>query len=172
MEQAIHGKLLKFGHNVNTDIIIPHKYLSSIDPAELATHVFEVFGEDYPKKVAEYDFLLAGDNFGCGSAREQAASAIKGAGIKAVIARSYARTFFRNAINSGLPIVECPDLYDDVAEGDPLTVDFARGEIQTTQKTYRFPPLPASVQQILEVGGLVPYLRSKFVAGEGSQSRR
>jgi len=162
MQDSITGRVLKFGHNVNTDIIIPHKYLSSIDPAELATHVFEVLGEEYPKKTQQFEFVLAGDNFGCGSAREQAAAAIKGAGVKAVIANSYARTFFRNAINSGLPIVECPELYDQLEEGDALSIDFAQGEIEAKGKRYTFPPLPPSVQEILRVGGLVPYLKEKF----------
>jgi 3-isopropylmalate/(R)-2-methylmalate dehydratase small subunit len=161
MQERITGRVLKFGHNVNTDIIIPHKYLSSIDPAELATHVFEVLGEDYPRKTTQFEFVLAGDNFGCGSAREQAAAAIKGAGVKAVIANSYARTFFRNAINSGLPIVECPELYDKLEEGDSLSIDFAKGEIEAKGEQYAFPPLPPSVQEILRVVGLVPYLKGK-----------
>jgi len=165
MQQSMTGRVLKFGHNVNTDIIIPHKYLSSIDPRELATHVFEVLGEDYPEKTRQFEFVLAGDNFGCGSAREQAAAAIKGAGVKAVIANSYARTFFRNAINSGLPIVECPDLYDKLEEGDALSIDFAKGQIEAHGERYTFPPLPPSVQEILRAGGLVPYLKEKFDRG-------
>ncbi len=162
MKQTIKGKVIKFGHNVNTDIIIPHKYLSSIDPQELAKHVFEVYGADYPEKMTEFDVILAGDNFGCGSAREQAAAAIQGAGIQAVVARSFARTFFRNAINSGLPIIECPAIYEELAEGDVMEIDFDRGQIMAKGKSYAFPPLPPSVQEILSVGGLVPYLKKKF----------
>lgn len=162
MKQTVRGRVIKFGHNVNTDLIIPHKYLSSIDPQELAKHLFEVYGADYPKKMTAFDVILAGDNFGCGSAREQAAAAILGAGIQAVVARSFARTFFRNAINSGLPIVECPPVHQDLVEGDILQIDFAKGELQAKGKRYTFPPLPPSVQEILAVGGLVPYLKNKF----------
>src|SRR4051812_1560953 len=100
-DEGLHGKVIKFGNNVNTDVIISAKYLVSIDPEELAKHVFEVLGEDYPARVKAHQLIVAGSNFGCGSAREQAASAIRGAGIRAIIAGSYARVFFRNAINEG-----------------------------------------------------------------------
>src|SRR6478672_11158987 len=120
MQDRIQGRIYKFGDNVNSDIIIPGRYLIYIDPAQLAQHAFEMLGEGFPSKLRNFDILVAGRNFGCGSAREQAVTAIQGLGIKAVIAGSFARTFYRNAINSGLPIVECPEIYSAVAEGDEI----------------------------------------------------
>src|SRR5262245_34406929 len=118
MENQITGKVFKFGDNINSDIIIPGRYLIYIEPEKLAQHAFEVLGEGFPEKLRQYDVLVAGRNFGCGSAREQAVTAIMGLGIKAVVAGSFARTFYRNAINSGLPIIECTGLYQAVTEGD------------------------------------------------------
>ena len=118
MESVIQGKVFKFGDNVNSDIIIAGRYLIHIDPEQLGQHAFEMLGDGYPAKLRDFDILVAGRNFGCGSAREQAATAIKGLGIKAVVAASFARTFYRNAINDGLPIVECPALVEAVQEGD------------------------------------------------------
>src|ERR671929_161718 len=106
MERQIRGRIFKFGDNVNSDVIIPGRYLIHIDPEKLAQHAFEVLGEGFPEKLRQYDVLVAGRNFGCGSAREQAVTAIMGLGIKAIVAASFARTFYRNAINDGLPIVE------------------------------------------------------------------
>src|SRR5579872_5519470 len=119
----IEGRVFRFGDNVNSDIIIAGRYLIYIDPKELAQHAFEMLGEGFPARLRDYDILVAGRNFGCGSAREQAATAIKGLGIKAVVAVSFARTFYRNAINDGLTIVECPELYAAVAEGDHIAID-------------------------------------------------
>src|SRR5215471_9173293 len=112
----LEGKIYKFGDNVNSDIIIAGRYLIFIEPDKLAEHAFEVLGEGFPAKLRAFDILVAGRNFGCGSAREQAVTAIMGLGIRAVVAVSFARTFYRNAINSGLTIVECPDLYAHVQE--------------------------------------------------------
>src|SRR6266446_2716565 len=120
MQQQIQGKVFKFGDNINSDVIIPGRYLIYIEPEKLAEHAFEVLGEGFPEKLKRFDILVAGRNFGCGSAREQAATAIMGLGVKAVVACSFARTFYRNAINSGLPIIECPPLYDAVHEGDEI----------------------------------------------------
>jgi 3-isopropylmalate dehydratase small subunit len=160
VEQKLHGKVFKFGDNINSDIIIPGRYLIYIEPAKLAEHAFEVLGEDMPRKLRNYEIFVAGRNFGCGSAREQAATAIIGLGVKAVIACSFARTFYRNAINSGLPIVECPELYGPVAEGDELDVDLAAGQIRHKELTYSFPKFPDSVRALLERGGLAEYLKS------------
>jgi len=159
---TLSGKVIKFGDNINTDLIIQGKYLRSIDPAELAQHAFEMMGKEYPQKLKQFDILVAGENFGCGSAREQAATCLVGAGIKAVVAASFARVFFRNAINSGLPIVECPAAVAELEEGDLLTLDFDQGRVVTPKGGHRIPPLPPSVREILEVGGLVPYLRRQF----------
>jgi 3-isopropylmalate/(R)-2-methylmalate dehydratase small subunit len=162
MESVIRGKVYKFGDNVNSDIIIPGRYLIYIEPEKLAQHAFEVLGEGYPAKLRQFDIFVAGRNFGCGSAREQAATAIQGLGVKAVVACSFARTFYRNAINSGLTIVECPELYDGVREGDEIQIDLAAGEILHAGKTHRFPRFPDSVRELLKVGGLAEYLKAQI----------
>jgi 3-isopropylmalate/(R)-2-methylmalate dehydratase small subunit len=161
MQKQIQGRIFKFGDNVNSDVIIPGRYLIYIEPDKLAQHAFEVLGEDFPQKLRNFDILVAGRNFGCGSAREQAVTAIIGLGIKAVVACSFARTFYRNAINSGLPIVECPELYKVVAEGDEIEIDLAEGQIRHKNAQYLFPKFPDSVRQLLELGGLAEYLKSE-----------
>jgi 3-isopropylmalate/(R)-2-methylmalate dehydratase small subunit len=160
MQEKISGRIYKFGDNVNSDIIIAGRYLIYIDRAKLAEHAFEMLGEGFPAKLRSFDILVAGRNFGCGSAREQASTAIQGLGIKAVVAASFARTFYRNAINDGLPIFECPAVYDSVAEGDEISIDLARGRISHASRDYEFPRLPESVAKILELGGLANYLKS------------
>ena len=162
MESIIQGKIYKFGHNINSDIIIPGRYLIYIDKERLGEHAFEMLGEGFPNKLRGFDILVAGRNFGCGSAREQAATAIQGLGIKAVVACSFARTFYRNAINDGLPIVECPELYEVVTEGDQIRIDLAAGKIQHNGKAYGFPKVPESVRKILELGGLAEYLKTQL----------
>jgi len=159
MESIISGRIYKFGDNVNSDIIIAGRYLIYIEPEELAKHAFEMLGEEFPAKLRGYDILVAGRNFGCGSAREQASTAIKGLGIKAVIAASFARTFYRNAINDGLTIVESPEVYAAVSEGDSLSIDLAQGRITHAGMEYSFPQIPPSVRKILELGGLANYLK-------------
>src|SRR3977135_2751637 len=129
MHATLEGRVFKFGDNINSDIIIPGRYLIYIEPQELAQHAFEMLGEGFPAKLREYDILVAGRNFGCGSAREQASTAIKGLGIKAVVAASFARTFYRNAINDGLTIVESPEIYAAVKEGEQISIDLAAGKI-------------------------------------------
>jgi len=160
MENRIHGKVYKFGDNINSDIIIPGRYLIYIDAEKLAQHAFEVLGEGFPDKLRQFDIFVAGRNFGCGSAREQAVTAIMGLGIKAVIASSFSRTFYRNAINSGLPIMECPELYDAVSEGDEIEIDLA-GTIQHKGSRIPFPTFPDSVRELLELGGLAEYLKAQ-----------
>src|ERR1700744_60081 len=138
MESVIEGRVYKFGDNINSDIIIPGRWLIYIDRERLGQHAFEMLGEGFPDKLRSFDILVAGRNFGCGSAREQAATAIQGLGIKAVVASSFARTFYRNAINDGLPIVECPDLYAAVEEGDRIRIDLAASRILLRSKEYAF----------------------------------
>ena len=164
MESVIQGRAYKFGDNVNSDVIIPGRYLIYIDRERLAQHAFEMLGEGFPDKLRSFDILVAGRNFGCGSAREQAATAIQGLGIKAVVACSFARTFYRNAINDGLPIVECPELYPAVAKGDEITIDLAAGAIRHKGAQYAFPKMPDSVRRILELGGLAEYLKAQLNA--------
>jgi 3-isopropylmalate/(R)-2-methylmalate dehydratase small subunit len=163
MESTIQGTLFKFGDNINSDIIIPGRYLIYIEPEKLAQHAFEVLGEGFPQKLRQFQIIVAGRNFGCGSAREQAVTAIQGLGIKAVIACSFSRTFYRNAINSGLPIIECADLFHSVNEGDALTIDFDGAQIRHREKTFAFPRFPDSVRRLLEVGGLAEYLKSQHL---------
>jgi 3-isopropylmalate dehydratase small subunit len=160
MQSTISGRVYKFGDNVNSDIIIAGRYLIYIEPEELAKHAFEMLGEGFPAKLRGYDILVAGRNFGCGSAREQASTAIKGLGIRAVVAASFARTFYRNAINDGLTIVECPEVVAAVSEGDNLNIDLVNGLITHAGRSYPFPQIPASVRRILELGGLANYLKS------------
>lgn len=162
MQSVIEGKAYKFGDNVNSDVIIPGRYLIYIDPAKLAEHAFEVLGAGFPAKLRDFQILVAGRNFGCGSAREQAATAIQGLGIQAVVAASFARTFYRNAINAGLPIIECPELCEAANEGDQLRIDLAVGEIELNGRRYAFPKLPDSVRGILELGGLAAYLKTQL----------
>jgi 3-isopropylmalate/(R)-2-methylmalate dehydratase small subunit len=162
MQSVIQGRIFKFGDNVNSDVIIPGRYLIYIDRERLGQHAFEMLGEGFPDKLRSFDILVAGRNFGCGSAREQAATAIQGLGIKAVVACSFARTFYRNAINDGLPIVECPELYAAVQEGDEIRIDLAAGKIQHGEKEHSFPVMPDSVRKILELGGLAEYLKSQL----------
>lgn len=162
MESVIQGRIYKFGHNVNSDVIIPGRYLIYIDKERLGQHAFEMLGEGFGNKLRNFDILVAGRNFGCGSAREQAATAIQGLGIKAVVACSFARTFYRNAINDGLPIVECAELYEAVAEGDEIRIDLAAGKIHHAGKEFAFPQVPESVRKILELGGLAEYLKTQL----------
>ena len=165
MDAIIRGRVYKFGDNVNSDIIIPGRYLIYIDRERLAQHAFEMLGEGFSAKLRGFDILVAGRNFGCGSAREQAATAIQGLGIKAVVASSFARTFYRNAINDGLPIVECPAIYAAVAEGDEISIDLASGVIRHRAVDHSFPKMPESVRKILELGGLAAYLKAQLVDG-------
>src|SRR6201992_4010890 len=160
MQSTISGRVFKFGDNVNSDIIIAGRYLIYIEPTDLAKHAFEMLGEGFPDKLRSFDILVAGRNFGCGSAREQAATAIQGLGIKAVVAASFARTFYRNAINDGLPIVESPELYTAVQEGDEIRIDLADGKIQHAGREFSFPKMPESIRKILELGGLANYLKA------------
>ncbi len=160
MNKLIEGRVFKFGDNINSDIIIPGRYLIHIDPDTLAAHAFEVLGDDYPERLRGFDILAAGRNFGCGSAREQAATALIGLGFRAVVAVSFARTFYRNAINAGLPIAECPALVEAVSEGDAVSIDLEAGAARAGDAVYEFPRVPGSVRRILEAGGLAAYLKA------------
>jgi 3-isopropylmalate/(R)-2-methylmalate dehydratase small subunit len=154
------GPCITFGDDINTDVVIPGRYLVSIDPAELATHAFEPLGEEVQQRLRVSKIVVAGRNFGCGSAREQAATALIGAGIQAVVAVSFARVFFRNAINTGLIAIECPEAVAAARDGDQMTVDYAAGEVSVNGHSYPFAPYPPGLQTILEAGGLLPYLES------------
>ena len=162
MESKITGRVWKYGDDVNTDVIFPGKYTYSIfDRKEMAKHALEDLDPDFVHKVQAGDIIVAGKNWGCGSSREQAVICLKEAGVGAIVARSFARIFFRNAINEGLPIVTC-DAVDSVQSGDEITIDFEAGTVSTPGGQYTFPPLPPSVMDILNVGGLVPYVQRKL----------
>ena len=167
MIEPVKGRIFKFGDNINSDVIIPGRYLIYIDPEQLAEHAFEVLGDGYPDKLRDFQILVAGKNFGCGSAREQAATALIGLGFKAVVAKSFSRTFYRNAINAGLPIVECADLVDAVSEGDEIVIDLASGGIRAGDRKLTFQKIPDSVLELLEVGGLAEYLKAQQLRDTG-----
>ena len=151
------GNVFKYGDHVDTDVIIPAKYLNTADPKELAKHCMEDIDTSYAGKVKPGDIIVAGVNFGCGSSREHAPLAIKGSGASCIIARTFARIFFRNAINIGLPILECSEAVDGISAGDVVEVDTDTGVIKnvTTGKEFKAQPFPPFLQNIIESGGLV-----------------
>ncbi|MCD8037389.1 MAG: 3-isopropylmalate dehydratase small subunit [Clostridiales bacterium] len=153
------GKVFKYGENVDTDVIIPARYLNVSDGNELAKYCMIDIDKDFVNNVNEGDIIVAGKNFGCGSSREHAPLAIKCAGISCVIAPSFARIFYRNSINIGLPIMECTEAAEEINAGDEVAVDFSTGEItdKTTGKTYKAEPFPEFMQKIIASGGLVKY---------------
>ncbi|MCL2334994.1 MAG: 3-isopropylmalate dehydratase small subunit [Endomicrobia bacterium] len=155
------GKVHKYGSNVNTDEIIPARYLNSSDPAVLAKYCMEDIDKDFVKRVEKDDIIVAENNFGCGSSREHAPIAIKAAGISAVIANSFARIFFRNAINIGLPILECPEAVKAINSGDDLEINLNQGIIKnlTKKEEYKAQPFPEFMQKIIKAGGLLGYIK-------------
>lgn len=161
------GRAQTFGADVDTDQIIPARYMVTTDPEELAQHCMEDADPEFVKRVRPGDVIVAGKNFGCGSSREHAPVAIKGAGISCVIAKSFARIFYRNAFNTGLPILESPDAGDGIEQGHELEVDLDSGVIRnvTTGKTFQAQPVPPFMQQLLRDGGLMAHLAKKLAAG-------
>ena len=159
------GKAIKYGDNVDTDVIIPARYLNTSDKKELASHCMEDIDKDFSKKVEAGDIMVAGYNFGCGSSREHAPIAITESGISLVIARSFARIFYRNAINIGLAIVECDEAVDGIANGDKVEADLDNGILynRTTGKSFTTQPFPAFIQQIIENGGLVASIQKGVI---------
>ncbi len=157
------GKVWKFGSDVDTDAIIPARYLTTTDPEELARHCMEDADPDFPAKVAEGDIIVAEKNFGCGSSREHAPIAIKASGVSCVIAHSFARIFYRNSFNMGLPILESPEAVAGTETGDELEVDLDTGEIfnVTKNKKFRAMPVPPFMQELIRAGGLIPYVMKK-----------
>lgn len=157
------GKVFKYGDNVDTDVIIPARYLNSSDPAELATHCMEDIDKTFVKRVKKGDIIVADKNFGCGSSREHAPIAIKAAGVSCVIAETFARIFYRNSINIGLPIIECPEAAKAIADGDEVEVDFDSGKItdRTTGKTFQGQAFPTFMQKIIKAEGLINYINQK-----------
>ncbi len=156
------GSVIKYGDNVDTDVIIPARYLNTIDKKELASHCMEDLDTSFVTRVQAGDIMVAGSNFGCGSSREHAPIAIKESGISLVIARSFARIFYRNSINIGLAIVECPEAVDGISDGDKVEADLDNGVIynRTTGKSYKTQPFPEFIQKIISAGGLVEAVRA------------
>ena len=157
------GRVFKFGSNVDTDVIIPARYLKVPDPAELAKHCMEDIDKEFVNKVSEGDIIVADKNFGCGSSREHAPIAIKAAGGSCVIAETFARIFYRNAINIGLPIIECPEAAKNIEEGNEIEVDFDSGKIynKTKNEEYQGQAFPEFMQKIISNGGLINYINNK-----------
>ena len=157
------GKVFKYGDNVDTDVIIPARYLAIADPKELAEHCMEDIDRDFVKKVQPGNIMVAGKNFGCGSSREHAPLVIKVSGISCVIAETFARIFYRNAINIGLPIIECPEAAKDIRDGDEVEVDFDSGIIynRTSGKQYQGQAFPECMQKLIKAEGLINYINQK-----------
>ena len=157
------GSVFKYGDNVDTDVIIPARYLNSSDPAELATHCMEDIDKEFVNKVNRRDIIVADKNFGCGSSREHAPIAIKAAGVSCVIAETFARIFYRNAINIGLPIIECPEASRGIEDGDQVEVDFDSGVIynRTRGTEFQGQAFPEFMQNIIQAGGLINYINAK-----------
>jgi 3-isopropylmalate/(R)-2-methylmalate dehydratase small subunit len=157
---TITGKVWKFGENIDTDLIIAARYLSTSDPIELAKHVMEDADPDFVNKVKQGDIIVAGENFGCGSSREHAPIALKTAGVSAVVAKSFARIFYRNAFNMGLPIFELKET-DEIKEGENIRIEMDSGKVEnlTNQKSYVFTPIPPFMQELVSCGGLINYAK-------------
>jgi len=160
----IRGKVIKYGDDINTDVIFPGRYLAITEPEEMAKHAMEDLDKDFLEKVKERKIIVAGKNFGCGSSREQAAMCLKYAGVEAIIAKSFARIFFRNAINQGLPIIECKEASNDIEDGEEIEIDLDEGVIKnlSNKKEYAFKPLPDFIQEIINAGGLLNHIRKRL----------
>lgn len=160
--KSANGTVFKYGDNVDTDVIIPARYLNTTDPTELAQHCMEDIDQDFIKRVKPGDIIVANKNFGCGSSREHAPIAIKAAGVSCVIAETFARIFYRNSINIGLPIVECPEAAREIIAGDSVSVNFDTGIItdETSGKTYQGQAFPAFMQKIIDSEGLINYINA------------
>ncbi|MDO4183203.1 MAG: 3-isopropylmalate dehydratase small subunit [Coriobacteriia bacterium] len=158
------GTVYRCGRDIDTDVIIPARYLTTSDPAELAKHCMEDLDTEFTSKISQGDIIVADENFGCGSSREHAPIAIKAAGIDVVIAKSFARIFYRNSINIGLAIMECPEAVDAISNGDTVSVDADTGTItnETTGQTFQAQPFPPFLQEIIEEGGLIARTRKKL----------
>jgi 3-isopropylmalate/(R)-2-methylmalate dehydratase small subunit len=157
----VQGKAIKYGDNVDTDVIIPARYLNTADAKELAAHCMEDIDKDFVNKVKKGDIMVGGANFGCGSSREHAPLAIKTSGISCVIAKTFARIFYRNAINIGLAIMECPEASENIADGDEVAIDFDTGVItnKTKNETYQAEPFPEFIKEIIHANGLLNSLK-------------
>jgi len=167
------GKVWKYGDNVNTDVIFPGKYTySPLTPEEMAQHALEDIDPEFARQVRPGDIIVAGRNFGCGSSREQAAICLKAAGVQAIIARSFARIFFRNAINQGLPVFVQEEVVAGLNQGDEVDLELEKGELVAGGKRWLLPPLPLMVLKIIKAGGLIPYTRQKLADSREDEKKR
>jgi len=163
MKKKIRGRTWRFGDDINTDLIIPARYLNTFDPKELAKYCMVDLDAEFPQKVRPGDIIVAGKNFGCGSSREHAPIALKASGVACVVAQSFARIFFRNAINIGFPIVECPDIGGQIKEGNEIEVNFQKGRIVDlkTGKNYASTKFPDFMEEIISSGGLLKWIKQR-----------
>ncbi len=164
MQETLRGTAHRYGKNVDTDVIIPGKYCSIVDPVELGKHALEGLDPEFATRVRPGDMIVAETNFGCGSSREVAPIALKSAGVSAVVAKSFARIFYRNALNIGLPILECPQAVDDIANGEDIEIQPATGTIRnhSRDREYRAAAFPPFMQSLIDAGGLVPYVEKRL----------
>jgi 3-isopropylmalate/(R)-2-methylmalate dehydratase small subunit len=159
------GRVWKYGDDVNTDVIFPGRYTYQLmEPAEMAKHAMEDLDPEFAKNVKPGDVVVAGKNFGCGSSREQAAACLRAAGVQAVVAKSFARIYFRNAINLGVAVLQCEEAADALKTGDEVEIDFAGGKIISVGRVFQFFPLPDSVIGVIEAGGLIEYTKKKLAS--------
>lgn len=163
MKKKFKGRVFKYGDNINTDVIFPGRYTYvQMTPEEMASHALEDLDPEFAKKVKEGDVIVAGENFGMGSSREQAAFSLKYAGVGAIIAKSFARIFFRNAINAGLPVIVSKEASEKLKDGDEVEIDLEKGTIRRGDDVFEFPPLRKDILEILEDGGLIPHTKKKL----------
>jgi len=164
MENIIKGRVLKFTDNVDTDIIYPGSYLKERDPKKMAEYAFEGFEKGFSKKIQHGDIIVAGKNFGCGSSREQAATCLKALGIAAIVAKSFSRIYFRNAINQGIPIITCSEEIEKIENHENIEIDFEKGIVSSKNGVFNFPPLASHMLSILKDGGLIPHIKKELSA--------
>jgi len=167
MKKVIKGRVWKFGDDVNTDVIFPGKYTYTVsDPAEMSKHALEDLDARFVKDVKADDIIVAGKNWGCGSSREQAVTCLKQSGLGAIIAKSFARIYYRNCLNAALPALTCTDAVDVIEDGETIEVDLQTGQIRCKKGVFPFPPIPAEVMGIFEAGGLIQYTRQHLESGK------
>jgi 3-isopropylmalate/(R)-2-methylmalate dehydratase small subunit len=160
---VIRGRIWKYGDNVNTDVIFPGKYTYTVsDPAEMPQHALEDLDSRFAEQVQPGDIIVAGKNWGCGSSREQAVTCLKASGLGAIVAESFARIYYRNCLNAALPALICAEAVEALQAGQSVEIDLAAGEIQASDGTYSFPPIPEALMEIFEAGGLVPFTRQRL----------
>lgn len=170
MFTKLSGTVLKLGDDINTDVIYPGKYIMIYEPGEMKEHLLEGLGEHVSDRVQPGTIIIAGENFGCGSSREQAAGAIQAAGVPIVVAKSFARIFFRNAVNYGLLLITCPEAVNAVGDGEEMAIDISLGKISTGGEIFSFPPLPDFLMEIIEAGGLVAHGKKIIAARKAAHS--